>query len=767
MTHFDSGRAVNRWLIVLPLFLGCMAAWFVGLASFLGPASLVGPAFTSVISRDSEAPFARRPVWTGNFLDRLLPAAAAQELVPGSPAPAFSLRALTSDRTVSLTELLVEKSFTMLVFWNSDCSDCLEALEDCERFAGALDSAGAKMVGVNHDVENIASIRSFLKNRNITFPQLWDSDRLVAASYGTGDYSFSLFLIDSSGTVREAFYDCPAEAGSLISEMLERYGKLEAGKERTEIQVGAGTEAVAPSTPTRPSRLEGEMQGEESQTALAPGRPTIAADQVPGSHEPKLSVTGDVRVRVMNICTDHDPDIPAPPTGPYGEIIREGLSQTHRAQIELSGRITNSLTAGTLIRLSNEDDDVIKFGPQYFSRREGSAYVQYRENDFSLRLGYFDTHFTPLSLMRWDAQDNPRTGGTSTGCATCAGATGAILLESLEELGPELTFEGASLQHAVGELMDVTAFYARPAAANEISMGEFLANSETLDDFAYRRDLFGLRANLNVNHPALANPALMSLHVLRTRDDHNSATFVGSIYDPRGFALDNRVYGALLSVPLHKRIWLEVELDRTETYDNVLDPIDTAEWGTGYLTTVRGDIPGGVDVSLSYLSLTEDFQSSFAALSYVPNRKGVRAGLNVRRGRLSSDVFVKFLEPYGDVAEVYPSPFQPSTRSQFKNHLTAGLWLSSGVCKGIELGGGWLMEREMHDVYRYTVEPSSGVAPRDLARSKNTFTLQLVSAFSPRSWAELLYQYMHYTDEIESMNDYSAHRTSLQFSTKF
>jgi hypothetical protein len=470
----------------------------------------------------------------------------------------------------------------------------------------------------------------------------------------------------------------------------------------------------------------------------------------------------------MDIQASHAPSIPNPPTGPYGEIISEGTSVTHRALCELSSKLTRSLSAGLLIRLSNEDEDVLKFGPQYFSRGEGSAYVHYIEGGFSLRLGYFNAHFTPLSLMRWDAEDNARIGGTAEGCA-CIGGTGAILLENLEELAPELTFEGVSVSHAIGHILDFQAFYARPGIANEISTGEFLANSERLSDFAYRRDLYAFRANFNVDPPSLTKPALISLHYLRTRDDEKSATFVGSIHDPQGFATDNRVYGALLSVPLRDRLSLDVELDRTETEDNVRNPIGTADWGTGYLATLKGELLWGVSASLAYLSLSREFHSSYAALSYMPNMKGVRANLSVRRGRLNSDFFVKFLEPHGTVDEATPSEFLPSTRSKFQSQLTLGLWASTGLLKAFEMGGGWLLERETNEVYQYYVEPVPPPGHQRLERQriKSTLTFQLVRFFTERNSAEFLYQYMDYTDEIEPMNDYSLHRTSLQFSARF
>jgi hypothetical protein len=325
------------------------------------------------------------------------------------------------------------------------------------------------------------------------------------------------------------------------------------------------------------------------------------------------------------------------------------------------------------------------------------------------------------------------------------------------------------VSQSVGELLDLRAFYARPRLANEISAGDFLADPEALEDFAYQRDLYALRANVNVNHPAFAGPALMSLHYVRTVDDENSATFVGSQYDPRGFASDNRVYGALVSVPLHDRLSMEVELDRAETHDNVLNPIGIADWGTALLGTLRGKVATGVDVSASYLSLSGGFHSAYAALSYLPNRTGVRASVSLRRGSFSSDFFAKFLRPYAEETTFTPDFFPPASRARFENQLTLGAWASTLLLSGLELGGGWLLERVVDDVSRPLPgpQPQAGYEHLKFQKRKNIFTLQLLRSLAARSSAELVYQYVDYVDRIEPANDYSIHRTSLQFSIRF
>ncbi|UCF79030.1 MAG: TlpA family protein disulfide reductase [Candidatus Eiseniibacteriota bacterium] len=695
--------------------------------------------------------------------------AEASELDVQAFAPAFNLKTMAGDRTVGSAELFVGRAFTLLVFWNSDCPDCVEALKQCQGLAEAARKKGVELVGVNHDIENVAAVRALLARQGVSFLQLRDPYRLVASSYGADAYSFALFLVDSSGVIHETVYGRPADVNGAVSAMLERAAS---------VPVSSGSESISASPEFVPSGPE-SLSTAPRPVPAAPGvvsrvpdsiseLPEPAAERFETSRTPRISVTGEARLRAMNIRLRDDTGALKAPTGPYGEAIRQGSSSAHRIQCELSGKITESLTAGVLLRLSNEDEAVLVLGPQYFSRSEGSAYAQYRSKDFMVRLGYFDAHFTPLSLMIWDSEDNARTGGTASGCA-CAGVTGAILLESLEELGPELTFEGMSVSHSAGELLDLRAFYARPRLANEISAGDFLADPEALEDFAYQRDLYALRANVNVQHPSFASPALMSLLYVRTVDDDRSATFVGSQYDPRGFASDNRVYGALISVPLHDRLSMEVDLERAETYDNVLNPAEIADWGTALLGTLRGRVTTGVSVSASYLSLSEEFHSAYAALSYLPNRTGVRASVSVRRGGFSSDLFAKFLKPYAEETTFTPDFFPPATRARFKSQLTLGAWASRQLFGDLELGGGWLLERVVDDVSRPLPGPlpPAGYEHLKFQKRKNIFTLQLLRALAARSSGEFVYQYVDYTDKIEPANDYSLHRTSLQFSIRF
>jgi len=677
----------------------------------------------------------------------LLSPAFAGGLESGVIAPEFTLPSLGGETTFHSTDLFQSQPFTLLVFWNSECPQCLEALAKCQEFSDTADAHGIRLVGINDDIENLAFVRSFLKTERIVFPQLSDIDRTVAVAYGADAYSLSLFLIDSSGIAREIVYDRPPDVQAALFDMLKKASQS-AFIGRVEQDAGG-----------QPPRPKGEQSGR-----IEALEASVSALRKEAS---RITVAGDVRIRAMDMQIDRTSPVGGAPSGPYGEALEQGKSITHRFQCELGTKITNSVMAGALLRLSNEDEKILALGPQYFSRTEGSAFAQYTSSFLSIRLGYFDTYFTPLSLMRWDLEDNPKSGGRASGCA-CAGATGAVLLQSLEELGPTLTFEGANVSSAVADLIDVNAFYGRPRSAHEVTTAEYLANPEALGDFAYRQDLYGLRATFNAGRlTGLARPSV-SLHYVTARDDEESAKFPGTAYDHRGFAVKNEVYGAALSVPFQSKLSLDMEFDRTRWDGDVRSAADGVAWGTGWLGTLRAELLPGLRTSAAYFYLSDGFHSAYGALSYPSGRKGARGNVSVTAGPFYCDLFAKYAKPHEYFA---PVPLCGVSRcyeeSRFDDQLTVGLWVSANVLRLFEVGGGWILEREAWDLYDVDPVLPAGREHLERERKKNTLTFELTHAFSARNSAEFLYQYIDYEDEIFPDDGYTAQRTSLQFSLRF
>jgi hypothetical protein len=455
---------------------------------------------------------------------------------------------------------------------------------------------------------------------------------------------------------------------------------------------------------------------------------------------------------------------PSEPTGPYGEVLEQGKSLTFRLQCQVTAEVASWLSAGALLRLSNENEDVLELGPQYFSNELGSVFAKYLGGSFSARLGYFDAHFSPLSLMRWDAEDNPRTGGRSSTCA-CAGSAGAYLLQSLEELGPDLTLEGLDLAWSFRSLATLRAFYAIPRTAHEVSYAALESGSETLLDFRYRRDLYGIRADLSPwDHAGAPRPGV-SFHSVVARDDEESAILPLAGYESLVPAVNDQVHGGRITVPVGRRLSVDAEFDRTRTDDDVRQATDEIRYGNGFLGTAAAEPTAWLSASAAYLYTSDDFVSTYKALSYQPNRKGARLRLNVHPGRLGVDLFARYLQP------VEPDSLESTVTSTLvlERQLTVGVWGSAEPVAGIEAGAGWVMERDTYDAYR-----AGGVfLPRELrfgqglTRGKHIFTAQLERVLDRKSRVDLVYQYSKYSDETDSRNDFSSHRTSLQVTVAF
>ena len=128
--------------------------------------------------------------------------------VPGTPAPAFTLRA-TPDRCLSLGDFRGWP--VILAFypadWSPVCGDQMalynETLPEFQRF-------GAELLGVS--VDGVWCHLAFAQDRKLHFPLLSDFEPKGAVSrqYGAfqravGESARALFVIDSQGIIRWSF----------------------------------------------------------------------------------------------------------------------------------------------------------------------------------------------------------------------------------------------------------------------------------------------------------------------------------------------------------------------------------------------------------------------------------------------------------------------------------------------------------------------------------------------------------------------------------
>lgn len=332
-----------------------------------------------------------------------------------------------------------------------------------------------------------------------------------------------------------------------------------------------------------------------------------------------LELSGDIRLRLRLVDSAREGAV----FGTYGETLNRGFAQTHRFLLEAYYPVASSITVGGRVRVSNEDDDILRSGPEYLSSKFGSAFISYETSSFRGRFGFYDINYTPLSLMRWDVRDDPEGGGG--GCATCPGTpgvAGTILGESLEELGPVLTFEGLKADLSPWDALGCDAFFARSTVLGE-----------TYDVLTY-----GGRVKLTRFIQSSSDLFDVSLIAVRSEEDKRSKE-QELISKPKPFR--NTVVGMAWNVPVFRWLGLEGEWTYSESRDQTDRRPDIA--GNGTIASLNLRLPGGLRAEASYIYLSPNWDSYFRALSYSYNRRGPRLRLEYERGRLLVALFGKYL----------------------------------------------------------------------------------------------------------------------------
>ncbi len=214
------------------------------------------------------------------------------------------------------------------------------------------------------------------------------------------------------------------------------------------------------------AQVSSENEGESEQSL--PGKNEELSEEIDSLNEliesqteaiSRIKISGSTRIRFKNTLHSET----AQPLGTYGEVLKKGRKLNHRMNLELEVKINENLFAGGMLRLSNEDEIVFDTGPEKLSSDRGSVFVRSNFQNLQTTFGYYNISLTPLTLMRWDIEDNPEGGGRSS--CTCLSEGGAYTSESLEELGPDLTFEGCKINGSIGDHIDAIALFARPRVA--------------------------------------------------------------------------------------------------------------------------------------------------------------------------------------------------------------------------------------------------------------------------------------------------------------
>ena len=372
----------------------------------------------------------------------------------------------------------------------------------------------------------------------------------------------------------------------------------------------------------------------EGMLTTTPPEPAVAAF---GDPDPGIHLTGDGRLRFLSIDTRGDD-----PVGSYGEEASPGNHVQYRFMLGLSKRLGKMLEVGALLRISNEGEEVLESGPDYLGSEWGSAYALVTVDRLQIRLGYYTMHMTPLTLMRWDWDDNPRIGGDA-GCG-CGPVAGTVLIESLEELGPYLTFEGAQLEYGMSGA-EIRVFYAIPRRANETDYTRYCFTGESA---RYSLEAYGAETRLQRRDSRTGRFWRAGLHFIGSYEDKHTVDFLALEYPVSDLWYESMALSVSWEVPIMsfaalRGEWLLANNGSINDPD-VQDGTGKSEYdGGGGIAGILLERDGLYELNCDYLRTEPGFHSPFAALSYESNREGVRASgvLYLLDERATVSVFYK------------------------------------------------------------------------------------------------------------------------------
>jgi hypothetical protein len=359
--------------------------------------------------------------------------------------------------------------------------------------------------------------------------------------------------------------------------------------------------------------------------------------------------------------------------------------------------------------------------------------VRYNTEKLRSTFGYYDVYFTPLTLMRWDVEDTPEAGGESA-CA-CPGAGGAITAESLEELGPELIFEGVKLNAAAGEHIDLVALFARSRSAKE---GQ-----------SYRQYTYGTRAKVLVYHRPSTSFRWVGMTYLFNKDDKSSITF--ALYRPS----QNRILGLDCNLPIGRNLVLRGEWALTETDEDLLSQADKIGRGYGIIGTMEVRYSTQAATRLSYLRMSPEYKSLYNAVSYNSNREGFRVSSNyeISKGKFSLWGFYKRLR------ELEPAVKEEGDLRESFSTLSFGA--SANPSKDLSIRSSCMLKIDRRD----DDDPASEIERID--NKTQIITAEFIYNFTRENSFTLGYQRIDHQDKVDLNRDYQADIVSALFSTRF
>lgn len=144
----------------------------------------------------------------------------------GDRAPAFTLPG-PGDHMVSLADY-AGKPVVLIFYPGDDSPVCTKQLNAYNDGLDQFEALDAQIIGVS--AQDVASKDAFVAKHGFEFPLLADTDKAVAAAYGTlGPIGFprrSTFIIDSEGVIRYAHRAIAGLTYRPVSELIDELDKL-------------------------------------------------------------------------------------------------------------------------------------------------------------------------------------------------------------------------------------------------------------------------------------------------------------------------------------------------------------------------------------------------------------------------------------------------------------------------------------------------------------------------------------------------------------
>jgi len=575
----------------------------------------------------------------------------------GEAAPQFELPLVNGGGYSASSVLFPVSQHTFLVFWESNCDHCIDGLLECEAFHRDYAGDDIAIVGVNQDEADLLHVRGLLEANLVSFTQLWDKGGRVAGEYGVPLATFAIYLVDNHGVVVDGVIDPHGGMDEIMT------GMLLGGEDYSH---------------ARQTLDEGRAAGWENAVSAVTG----SASSISGEG---FMLSGYQRTRFLAIDS-----YGSGAAGPYGEQLEGKNDMLYRFELEVSKRIGKYVTAGGLLRVSNESEDVLKAGPRYYGSQWGSAFAEAIIGDLSFRLGYYSIYMTPLTLMRWDWDDNPRTGGDA-GCG-CGAAGGVLLLESLEELNPELYFEGGIASYS-GRGFETSIFYGIPRRADPIDYQDWYYSGYTEIDPSeyYSLEVYGFEWRWQRLVKRTGGFLKAGLHYTGTRNDPKTVDF-----KKLGYAVQYpwNIFHTLsltLELPVIRSVrlrgeWLAVNRSEEHRPQGLPDAGTVKLDGGGGIAGVVYERAKRLEIKCDYLRLDPDFSTPFSALSYEANTEGARISSRLLLpGDISAvSVFYKRLREvearYAEAEKERISMFGASYDLDLSNGVGCGIgWIDRGV----------------------------------------------------------------------------------------